>query len=116
MKTVLHSDDESSILKNMGARIKARREEMNMTQSDLAGSLGISEPYLSQIENVHRQPKVKIYMDICKILKVNMDYIFQGNIYHNKYDVNNITQLLNMCTNRDIKIVYDLIESLLRNK
>lgn len=52
--------------------LKELRENKNITQKDLATSIGVSESYYSLIENGIRTPKPPLIMKIAKIL--NFDW------------------------------------------
>jgi DNA-binding XRE family transcriptional regulator/PHD/YefM family antitoxin component YafN of YafNO toxin-antitoxin module len=55
--------------------LKAWREYRNLTQQQVARSVGISVPFLSQIETNKREPSLKIYRNLASVLKVSLDLL-----------------------------------------
>lgn len=55
--------------------IKVWREYRGMTQQQLAEAVGISKPYLSQIETQKRTGRTKVLQAIAKALKITLDDI-----------------------------------------
>lgn len=58
--------------------IKVWREHRGFTQQQLADAVGISKPYLSQIETGKRRGKTEILSAIAKALDVSLDEIVRG--------------------------------------
>ena len=56
--------------------LKALREEVGITQADLAKSLNISSDYLSMIERGVRTPSFNLSKDIADYFNTTVDYIF----------------------------------------
>lgn len=54
----------------IGATIKKLRKEKKITQIDFAGQCGISQTYLSQLENDERNPTVDILERISNVLEI----------------------------------------------
>ena len=61
----------------MGNRIKVARAALNMTQQELADTVGISRPALNRIEN-NKAPNMRAStaLHIATALKVPMDFLF----------------------------------------
>ena len=55
--------------------IKVWREYRRLSQQQLAGAIGISRPYLSQIEKNKRTGTTEVLLAIAKALKVTLDDI-----------------------------------------
>jgi len=55
---------------SVGDRIKGVRKKKNITQVELAESIGITQSHLSQIENDHRNPSITTLEKICKELDI----------------------------------------------
>jgi transcriptional regulator with XRE-family HTH domain len=62
----------------LGARIKARRDELKWTQDYLAGKAGISKGFLSDLENGKRGVSAENLLDIARVLNVTLDYLMTG--------------------------------------
>ena len=56
-----------------GKFISQRREELGLTQRELATKLEISNTYMWDIENGHRSPPAKLISQLKEILKINID-------------------------------------------
>ena len=55
--------------------IKAFREYRNISQADLARTVGVSRQYINQLENSERTGSIKILKAIAQILMVDLDDI-----------------------------------------
>ena len=58
----------------VGARIQARRRELNMTASELAIQIDVTPATISKIENGQVATNINILIAIAKVLKVSLDY------------------------------------------
>ncbi len=56
--------------------VAALRAAQHLTQSELARRVGISRPYLSNIERGKSKPTVEIAARICKALDADFERIF----------------------------------------
>ena len=61
-----------------GDRLRAAREKAGMSQLAFASKSGISNPYLSQIENGQRNPSLLIIHNICHENHLSTDDLFFG--------------------------------------
>ena len=48
------------LLKALAAALKERRNELGLTQEDVAGAAGIDRPYVTLIEATRKQPTVSV--------------------------------------------------------
>ena len=62
--------------KRIGRRIKQRREELGITQEDLAEKLGLPAHYLSTVERGATFPRIERLIDIINGLDTSADAIF----------------------------------------
>jgi putative transcriptional regulator len=53
-------------------RIKEEREKAKLTQEELAEKVGITRAYLSQLENNHKEPSIKLLTQIAKALNISI--------------------------------------------
>ena len=60
----------------MGNYLKKLRKLKRITQKELSEAIGISRQYLSDIENMKKQPTIKIAFDCARILEVSIDSLF----------------------------------------
>ena len=63
---------------SIGERIRYRRKELQLTQTDIKNACGISTGSLSEIENGIRTPSVLIFYSLSQILKCSMDWLATG--------------------------------------
>ncbi|MBY0433531.1 MAG: helix-turn-helix domain-containing protein [Cyclobacteriaceae bacterium] len=61
---------------DLGTTIKKLRNQKDMTQEDLAGICGITQTYLSQIENNQREPNLSTLKVISEKLEMPLPIIF----------------------------------------
>ncbi|MGF1437708.1 helix-turn-helix transcriptional regulator [Bacillus thuringiensis] len=57
-------------------KIADLRKEKLMSQETLAGLVGLSRTYISEIENNKKQPNVKLAIKIAESLGTNVESIF----------------------------------------
>jgi transcriptional regulator with XRE-family HTH domain len=60
----------------IGKRLRALREEKNLSQGDIAKRTGLLRPYLSRVENNHTVPGVETLEKIARALEVPLYRIF----------------------------------------
>lgn len=63
----------------MTNRMKERREELGLTQKQLAEKLRMSEAYINKIENETRNINVVLAIRIAKALEATVEEIFLPN-------------------------------------
>ena len=56
-------------------RIKALRDDNDITQTNIARHLNISQNTYSQYENGNREIPISVLIQICQYYKVSSDYI-----------------------------------------
>lgn len=56
-------------------RIRSRRKQLSLTQTDLSGKVGISVPSLSAIESGSSLPKLDNLLYLCEILDCDIGYL-----------------------------------------
>lgn len=62
----------------VGLRIKNRRKELHLTQTDVKAAVGISSGNMSEIENGNRLPAAVTLIQLAEILKCSIDWILTG--------------------------------------
>ena len=101
---------ENKVWKKIGINIKIARTLKNMTQEQLAEQLKKSINFVSLIERGQSGISVNTVVDICNILDIEPNAIFNGLIkYKNKKDELIINSISNL-SNDDKDIINDLIE------
>jgi transcriptional regulator with XRE-family HTH domain len=61
-----------------GRRVRELRESAGIRQADLADRAGLSGPYLSGVENGHRNPTLDVIAALAYALRVPMASLFDG--------------------------------------
>lgn len=59
----------------MGERIKELRKKNGMTQTDLAGKLGVTKGTISTWETGNRSPNFDVMDQLCEMFHASMDYL-----------------------------------------
>ncbi len=65
-------------MQTIGERIKRRRLELNLTQTQIKDAVGISSGNLSEIENGNRTPSMPTLYRLSEILNCSIDWIIKG--------------------------------------
>ena len=95
----------------MGRRIKLRRKELKIKQSEMAESLNISNNHLSSIETGKQKPSIDLFISICEYLNVTPDYLHLGALH--SYNIpQDILDKLRLCSQEDIELTKDFVELL----
>ena len=67
-----------------GKRIRSYREDIGMSRSDFADSIGISLSHLQKIEIGANGPSIDLLVDISEKYGISLDYLIKGaNSYSN---------------------------------
>ena len=59
-------------MRDYKALIRQKRQEKGISQNHLAKLVGISQPYMNQIETGVRNPTLPTLMKICEILDISL--------------------------------------------
>lgn len=65
---------------SIGSRIKERREEIDITQEELAKLLGVSKGAIGNYESGFSYPKIENMTKLFEVLKTDANYLFQDSI------------------------------------
>lgn len=63
--------------KMFSARLKERREELGLTQSELAKRLDCHAPYISDLENGKKSPQLSTLERIAEALETSVAFFFE---------------------------------------
>lgn len=74
---------------SFGSRLRARREELGMKQSDLGTLLGVTGSAIGNYENGISSPRADILCRVFDVLKCDANYLFQDEM--SELDADNIT-------------------------
>ena len=64
----------------VGAKVKSRRLILGLSQEELAKSIGLTFQQVQKYERGTNRISVSRLVDICKVLKVQIDYFFDGSL------------------------------------
>lgn len=98
----------------IGNRIKSRRNELKITQEELANELGMTSFYLSKIENGHAHPTLDTLSVIANQLDIELSILIAGISTLDK--TNYVKQLHDICfkaSNKQLKLIIKLAKSVL---
>ena len=73
---------------SIGSRIKERREQLNLTQPELAALLGVSKGTVGNYESNISSPNEKILFKLFEVLNCDANYLYQDNIVQNAQCLN----------------------------
>ena len=65
---------------SIGSRIKERREELGITQVQLADMLGVSKGAIGNYETDSNSPKASIMYKVFEALKCDANYLYQDEL------------------------------------
>ena len=85
---------------NIGQKIKALRQENNLTQEDLAEALGVSFQAVSRWENGTTYPDITLLPIIASMFDVTIDYLFDMDTYKINDEINKIKEQDDMLFNQ----------------
>lgn len=61
--------------KQIGARLRQRREDLNLSQGEVASKMNVAVTTVQRLENAETQPRIDTLMAYCKVVGVNLDEI-----------------------------------------
>ncbi len=92
---------------SVGIHIKQYRQQLGITQEDLAQQVGISVPYLCQIEGGKRFAHIYSLCRIADVLKKPLDALVAGENRDTTYE--QIASLLQNCSQEQITRILGLL-------
>jgi len=94
--------------KALGKRIAKRRKVLNLTQEDVAEATGLSNNYISNIENNHSIPSIDTLLKICEAIDTTPDYLLLGISSRSDAEEdlrNKINEKLKLCSQKKLKLI-----------
>lgn len=107
-------DIESNVLKEIRNNIKTARLLKGLTQEYVAEKLDKSINFISLLERGQTGLSVNSIVDVCNVLEIEPNTLFNGLINYNDDTDKIIINGLSSLSNDDKKIVNDLIEYILK--
>ncbi len=82
------NNQEKLLRKNIGKKIKLARSKAEYTQEQLAEKLSLSPRYISQLERGIAFGSATTIINVCKVLNINSDFLF-NDLINNKAPIPN---------------------------
>ena len=92
----------------IGTRIRIQREELGLTQQELADMLGINRNTLSRYENGEIEMKIGMLFLIAEVLQTTIYYFLNSGFSNEEIDV---LQDVNMLNDRNRKITFKALKA-----
>ena len=105
---------QEKIVTNLGYLLKQARMKMGYTRERLAEKIGITPRFLTAIENEEKRPSYDVLYLLLHNLGMSADCIFYPE-KPSETEEQHLVRLLQLCSNRDKKVIQDLINSMLDN-
>lgn len=102
---------DSHLLKEMGKRVCARRQELQLTQEQVAERMDVSIQMVSNLELGKKAIRPENFLKLCGVLNISADYILSGR--HSTAEMAEIAEKFALLTPEHQKIMKQLIESLI---
>lgn len=94
--------------RSLGKRIAKRRKVLNLTQEDVAEATGLSNNFISNIENSYSIPSIDSLLKICEAIDTTPDYLLLGNISYSDAEEDlrkRINRRLKLCNHKQLKLI-----------
>ena len=102
--------------KIIGSRLQKARKDKGLSQQNLSDQLGLSIAFLSRVERGSTNINLKRLSQICNILGVNEGQILNGTSQESKeYLTNDFKELLDKCTDKQKKLIYEVAKTIINN-
>ena len=100
----------------LGDILKTARKNNNFTREQLAKKLGITSRYLMSIENENNKPSYSVLFRLIRELGISADTIFFPENKCINTEIEQLTRLLRLCDERDLKIAKATVKALVDTK
>lgn len=95
----------------IGERIRAKRIALNLTREQFAELADISPGFYGQLEVGGSQMSIDTLLKISQSLHLDMEYILLGKeCEDNSEALEPMIELLNNCTERELKLAYKILK------
>ena len=78
---------------NIGKRISELRNNIGITQEELAEKLDVSRQSITKWENNSATPEIERLVELSNIFGVTIDFLLKGKTEYTKFDNNGLTNL-----------------------
>lgn len=76
----MEKQDRTAALNEIGARVRQRRRELDLTQEALAERAGLSKSFISEVEGGQASASGLMYMKIARVLDVSVEWLLTGDL------------------------------------
>lgn len=98
--------------KAAGKMMGSYRRKEKISQKELAKAVGISNNYLSNIENGYTIPSLETFTELSVTLGKTPDFFLLGHIREDEDIVGNIEDSLKLCSKERLNLIYKIVELL----
>lgn len=94
--------------KALGKRIAKRRKVLNLTQEDVAEATGLSNNFISNIENSYSIPSIDSLLKICEAIDTTPDYLLLGSVSYSDAEEElrgKINERLKLCNQKKLRLI-----------
>ena len=106
----------NSEIDRLGIIIKSAREDMHLTQKQLAERLSISTRYLISIEHSRKKPSYELLFKIIRELEISANIIFYPEHGTNPSVIEKLNFFLCRCDEHDLNVIMTILQSLFSSK
>jgi transcriptional regulator with XRE-family HTH domain len=100
-------------IKTIGAKIRRRRIDCNMSQARLGEICGVGTTHISHIETGNCTPSLTVFIDIVNALGCSADELLCDELGKAEHTYSSeISELLEDCTSHELMIITDTIQAL----
>lgn len=90
--------------KEIGKRIARRRKFLGLKQSQLSEKVGISDPYMSNIERATSIPSIEVIMRLAIALDTTPDEFLVGTVRHEEDSWQDVAELLRPMNHKQLDL------------
>ncbi len=99
--------------KDLGVRIKQKREECKMSQADLAARVQLSTQHMSNVENAKSKIGLEKLVEVANVLKCSVDELLCGSIKAGKsVYISEIAEQLEDFSDEEIRVLPEFLKNL----
>lgn len=102
-----------TLAKDIGKRIRTRREELNLTREQLAEKSDLSIQFLADIETGRSNMTTVSLSKIATALDLSCDYIVFGSV--KPFEPSDVTTMLASLSARDRQLAEDILKSFVKS-
>ena len=102
---------DSELLREMGRRVCERRQELRMTQEQVAEQMDVSLQMISNLELGKKAIRPENLLKLCKVLQTSADYLLSGQ--RSELEASAFTGKFLRLSGEHQRIIGELIDSLI---